>query len=177
MHATPATVTRDFMQQAWVVADLDKVMFAWVRRCGVGPFFVAEHVPMEQLVYRGSPVAVDCTIALAQSGRTQIELIVQHSHGPSIYRDLIPEGRSGFHHLAVLCKDYQHDLEQYQATGCAVAMTGVFVGMRFAYVDCCDALGCVIELIEDKPFIREHFEMIARAAKDWDGSSPIRPAF
>ena len=165
------------MQQAWVVEDLEKAMFAWTHNCGVGPFFVAEHVPMERLVYRGRPAAIDCTIALAQSGRTQIELIVQHCDGPSIYRDLIPKGRSGFHHLAVVCEEYERDLAHYQAAGSQVAMTGLFADMRFAYVDASAELGCVIELLEDKPVIREHFEMIARAAENWDGSNPVRPAF
>ncbi len=124
-----------------------------------------------------APAAIDCTIALAQSGRTQIELIVQHCDRPSIYRDLIPKGRSGFHHLAVVCGEYERDLAHYQAAGCALAMSGLFGDMRFAYVDASAALGCVIELLEDKPSIREHFAMIARAAEDWDGSDPIRPAF
>lgn len=169
--------TRDYMQQAWVVEDLERAMHAWTKTCGVGPFFVAEHVPMDRVIYRGRPVQVDCTIALAQAGRTQIELIVQHSAGPSIYRDRVPKGRSAFHHLAVLCDDYDRDLEHYRSAELAIAMSGVFGDMRFAYVDTSIPLGCVIELIEDKPSIREHFQMIAKAADGWDGSNPVRPAF
>ena len=37
--------------------------------------------------------------AFAQAGPMQIELIEQHTDGPSVYRDMFPAGTGGFHHL------------------------------------------------------------------------------
>ena len=37
--------------------------------------------------------------ALAQAGDMQIELIQPTGNSPSAYRDTVPMGRSGFHHI------------------------------------------------------------------------------
>jgi len=177
MTSPAAPLARDFMQQAWVVDDLESAMRAWIATCSVGPFFVLEHVPMTDLRYRGRPAELDCTIALAQAGRTQIELIVQHCDNASVYRDLVPKGSSGFHHMAVICDRYDLDLQHYLGAGFAIATSGSFGDTRFAYVDTCAVLGCAIELLEARESILDHFRMIADAAADWDGSDPIRPAF
>jgi hypothetical protein len=170
-------LARDFMQQAWVVDDLEASMRAWTATCSVGPFFVLEHVPMSDLRYRGKPAELDCTIALAQAGRTQIELIVQHCDNPSVYRDLVPKGRGGFHHMALICDHYDRDLKHYVDAGFAVATSGSFGDTRFAYLDTKAVLGCAIELLEARESILEHFRMIADAASGWDGRDPVRPAF
>lgn len=173
----PRRPTHDYMQQAWVVDDLEAAMAHWTRVCGVGPFFVAEHLPLTNLTYRGQAANLDFTIALAQAGRTQIELVAQHCDNRSIFRDLYPKGRCGFHHIAIVCEDYDHDLQHYQACGCPVISSGCFGDLRFAYVDASENAGCIIELLEDKRSIRDHFKMIADAALDWDGRDPVRPAF
>jgi Glyoxalase/Bleomycin resistance protein/Dioxygenase superfamily len=177
MRAAPLLMTRDYMQQAWVVQSLAVAMRHWTEVCGVGPFFVMEHVPMENLTYRGKPAKLDCSIAIAQAGRTQVELIEQHCDNPSIYRDLVPKGHSAFHHVAVICEDYDRDLAHCQSLGYAEGATGSFGDMRFAYIDTSRDLDCVIELLEDKASIRDHFKMIADAAVDWDGRDPVRPAY
>jgi hypothetical protein len=177
MRKIPLFATRDYLQQAWVVTDVNAAMRHWTEVCGVGPFFVIEHVPMENLTYRGKAAKLDCTIALAQAGRTQVELIEQHCDNPSIYRDLVPKGRSAFHHVAVICQDYDTELAHYQALGYALGATGSFGDMRFAYVDTSRDIGCVVELLEDKTSIRDHFKMIAEAAANWDGKDPVRPAY
>jgi hypothetical protein len=167
-------MSRDSLQNAWVVDDLQRAMDQWISLWGVGPFFVMEHVPMENLHYRGQPSKIDCTIGLAQSGRTQIELIQQNCDNPSVYRDYVPKGRSGFHHIAVITKDYDREIAAYRSKGLAVAMNGTFGDMRFAYVDAWREVGSVIELIEDRPSIRDYFAKVAAAAEGWDGSDPVR---
>jgi hypothetical protein len=177
MRRPPHRPTVDYLQNAWVVTDLEAAMRHWVETCGVGPFFVMEHVPMQDLRYRGRPATLDCTIALAQAGRTQVELIVQHCDSPSAYRDTVPRGRAAFHHVAVICADYDRDLAHYVARGHAVATDGRFGDMRFCYLDTQAELGCMLELLEDRPAIREHFRHIAEAAEGWDGREPVRPAY
>jgi len=173
----PLFMTRDCVQNAWVVDDLDSAMRQWTSLWGVGPFFLMEHVPMENLHYRGKPASIDCSIALAQSGRIQIELIQQNCDRPSIYRDYVPKGRRGFHHIAVIPKDYDREMAAYANRGIAVGMNGTFGDMRFAYLDAWREVGIVIELVEDRPSIREYFAKVAAAADGWDGSDAVRPAF
>ena len=174
---TPLFLARDFFQSAWVVNDIQAAMRHWTKTCGVGPFFLLEHVAMEDLTYRGKPATLDCSIAIAQAGPAQIELVEQHCQSPSVYRDLIPKGRSGFHHVAAFAKDYDLEVAEYRAQGLSVTTTGRSGTMRFCYVDASPTIGCVIELLEESTSLRAHFAHIAEACRDWDGRDPVRPAF
>ena len=51
-------------------------------------------------VYRGEPTEPVVSIAFANSGDLQVELIEQEDDAPSIYREFLDAGREGFHHLA-----------------------------------------------------------------------------
>jgi len=140
----PLFLGRDYFQNAWVVDDLQAAMRRWTKTCGIGPFFLLEHVAMQDVTYRGQPATVDCSIALAQAGRTQIELIEQHCDQPSVYRDLVPRGQTRFHHVATFAHDYDRELAEYRARGLRVTTTGRFGEMRFAYIDATPEIDCVI---------------------------------
>jgi len=170
-------VTNDYFQNAWVVDDLQAAMRRWIDTCGVGPFFVLEHVTMEDLTYRGRPAKLDFSIAIAQAGRMQIELVQQHCDNPSVYRDSVPKGQDAFHHVALFAQDFDRELAAYQDHGCEAVTTGRFGSMRVAYIDARHETQCVIELLEESQPVRDHFRMIAETAASWDGRDPIRPAF
>jgi Glyoxalase/Bleomycin resistance protein/Dioxygenase superfamily len=170
---------RRVIQNSWVVHDIDAAMDHWVRTAGVGPFFLVKDITIDDQCYRGKPAAqsLDVTFALAQAGDIQIELVAQHNDVPSAYRDTIPAGRSGFHHMALYSLDYDADLEDYRKAGAEVAFSGAFGGKRYCYVDTSASLGCMVELIEASSVQDEFFARIAAAAQGWDGSDAIRPAF
>ena len=176
MHSVSSR-NRKVIQASWVVDDVAAAALQWVRTTGIGPFFVFEHIPVEEPSYRGEAAAIDFSVAIAQAGELQIELVVQHDDGPSAYRDLIARGKSGFHHVALYSMDYDTDLESYVEQGYVAAVEGKFAGKRFAYIDTSDSIGCMVELIEDSPVQREFFARIAAAARDWDGRDPIRRGF
>jgi hypothetical protein len=171
------TRNRRVIQASWVVDDIERTALEWVRATGIGPFFLFSKIPVEEPTYRGTPTTIDFSVAIAQAGDLQIELVSQQSDGPSAYRDLIAKGRSGFHHVALYCHDYDADLRAYVERGFVPAVEGQFAGKRFCYVDTSAALGCMVELIEDSPVQVEFFARIAAAARDWDGQQPIRRAF
>ena len=84
-----------------VVRDIDKAMRHWVEVCGVGPWFYAEQLPMTEFRYKGKPYDIKVSIALANSGDVQLELIQQRNDVPSLYRDFLSaghEGMQGFGH-------------------------------------------------------------------------------
>ena len=186
MTATHSTATtpwrarnRKIIQNSWVVTDMDAAMRHWVETTGVGPFFVVKGVTLEDQRYRGKPAAksIEVTFALAQAGDIQIELVDQHNDVRSAYRDLIPAGQSGFHHMAIYSQEYDADLSDYTGAGFEVAFSGAFAGKRFCYVDTSKPIGYMIEIIEASDAQAGFFAKIADAAKNWDGSDPIRPAF
>lgn len=176
---TPGQVGPHLMQAAFIVDDVEAAAKAWIAATGIGPFFLVPHIELAEATYRGAPSeGIDFSVALAQSGGTQIELIQQHCDRPSAYRDTIAKGQTGFHHFCVYTADYDACRQRYVDQGFAVAIDGKFGAMRFCYVDTSPTLGCMIEIVEQDDAQTDAFTRIAEAAADWDGvTDPIRPLF
>lgn len=151
----------------------------WIGATGIGPFLKAPNIVLQEYDYRGRQLSgLEFSVALAQSGGVQIELIEQHGDAPSAYRDTIAAGTQGFHHLAIYTDDYDRVLGDYRDRGFAIAVDGTFGAMRFAYVDTSVAIGCMVEIIEEDPMQTDFFRRVAAATETWDGlTDPIRPAF
>jgi len=45
----------------------------WVEVCGVGPWFCAEQLPLDEFRYKDRPYDLKVSIALANSGDVQLE--------------------------------------------------------------------------------------------------------
>ena len=164
------------LQLAYVVNDVREAAARWTKTFGIGPFFVLERPEVANPVYRGAPGEVAFSAALAQAGDVHIELIEQHCDSPSCYRDLIPKGQEGFHHVAVIVEDYEKEVARYEALGFPVASSGEFGPLKFCYVDTSPVMNCMVEVLEDLPFIHNYFARIREAAEGWDGARPIRDA-
>jgi hypothetical protein len=132
----------------YVVPDLEAAMAQWAQVLGAGPFTRLPHVAVENGRYRGAPTEVDISVATAELGVIQLELIEQHDDVPSCYRDLFERGNGGLHHVAVRTTAYDDELARYERLGCARAFEGSYRGTRFVYVDTSPALGIMVELVE-----------------------------
>lgn len=159
----------DIVQNCWVVADIDAAIRGWVSM-GYGPFFTFE-MDVPDAIYRGQPVPLKSSIALAQAGGVQIELIQQLSTGPSAYRDVYGPGESGFHHVCTISDDFDAEVARLRERGIEIATE---------YDSCCYAdtrklLGCVLEVLPNSPLLHKLFKMVADAGRDWDGADPVRP--
>ena len=93
------------VQIAYAVSDIYKGIDKWISNFGAGPFFIAEHIPIKNVIYRGQPSELDITVAYGQWGEIMIELVQDNGEGPSIIRDLYPPQKSGLHHLAYFVND------------------------------------------------------------------------
>ena len=158
-------------QMSWVVTDLEAAARRWHAATGIGPFLINRHIKITDPMHRGKPRAVDFSTALAQAGEVQIELVQQHEDGPSCYRDTVPAGTEAMHHVAIMPDDYDAAVQSYLDQGFAVASSGLFGDVRFCYIDCSSATGCMMEIIEDSPGIRAFFGAVRRAAERWDGDA------
>lgn len=176
LAVSPGVPGKHLMQAAFMVEDLKAAALAWTKTTGIGPFFVVPHIQLAEFDYRGKPGSgLDFSVAIAQSGGVQIELIQQHCDSPSAYRDLIAKGTQGFHHFCVYTDDYDATRQRYIDQGFVSAIDGLFGDMRFCYIDTSPALGCMIEIVEEAAFESEFFVRIAEAARDWDGvTDPVR---
>jgi len=168
-------IDRKFVQSCFVVPDLEAGMHQWLATADVGPFIVMSHVVPENGLYRGKPAHLEMSCAFAQAGPMQIELIQQHSDDPSVYRDVYAAGEGGFHHLCYWADGTIDDeCEYFARRGVEAGYLASFGPLNFGYFDARAQLGCFIEVLEQEPGTVALFQSIADAAKDWDGSDPIR---
>ena len=92
-------------QCAYLVRDLDGAVAQWAA-LGVGPFLAMPRQAMQGYVHRGAPSDPELTLAFANSGDLQIELIVAHDEKPSPFTEALAAGVEGAHHLAWWVEDW-----------------------------------------------------------------------
>lgn len=165
----------EIRQNGYVVRDIEAAMKHWIDVLGVGPFFYIPVVRMETFFYRGEPSAPRVSIALANSGDLQIELIQQHDDQPSMYKDFVDAGREGLQHISSWEADLDAAIARIEAAGHSIAQSGAIEGgIRFVYFDTELHPGTVFEVSNLAGPLAALPEMVADAARDWDGSDPIR---
>ncbi|MDO8289101.1 MAG: VOC family protein [Parvibaculum sp.] len=165
-------------QNGYVVRDIHAAMDHWINVMGVGPWFYVDRVKTDYFIYHGEPSAMEMSVALANSGDLQIELIQQRNDAPSMYKDFLDAGHEGLQHMAYWTKDYQTVYDRALALGYKVGHEGQIGGAqgRFSYFETQAHPGTVIELSDISGAKGKLFEHIRKASIDWDGSDPIRIA-
>ena len=119
-------------QNGYVVRDLDRALWHWIDVMGVGPWFVFRKVELDWFRHRGAPSAPHLSIALANSGDLQLELIQQHDDAPTMYREFLDAGREGLQHVAFWSTDYQALFDRLLAEGYRLGHEGRSAARRAA---------------------------------------------
>lgn len=164
-------------QVGYVVKDIEKAMNHWIA-LGVGPWFYKEAVESTEFRYHGKPSQLPkLSIALANSGDTQIELIQQRDDAPTLYLDTLAKSGECAQHVAYWTHDHfdawcHHLLELGYVEGHSGRM-GATRG-RFAYFLHAGFASAMVEISESTGGKGEYFESIRQAALTWDGRDPIR---
>ena len=166
----------EIRQAGYVVENIEAAMDYWSRVLGIGPWFYNPRVPIVNYTYHGEPYEVHNSVALANSGPLQMELIQTRNDAPSMYRDFLKAGRTGLQHVAYWTENYDADLARLLAQGFKPAMSGeVGEKGRFIYFDTEYHPGTVIELSEVAGPKGKLFKLIREASIGWDGTDPVRP--
>ena len=87
-------------QNGYVVRDIEAAMKHWIDVLQVGPWFYIDRVQTDWFRHRGQDSTAELSIALANSGDLQIELIQQRNDAPSMYKEFLDSGREGLQHVA-----------------------------------------------------------------------------
>ena len=163
-------------QNGYVVRDVRAAMKHWVEVLGVGPWFYFDRVKVDWFRHRGAPSDLEVSIALANSGDLQIELIQQRNDAPSMYREFLAAGREGLQHVAYWTKDYQALYDRALSLGYTVGHEGQIGGEqgRFVYFDTELHPGTVLELSDISGPKGAFFDLVRQAALAWDGADAIR---
>ena len=168
----------EMRQVGIVVHDIETAMRHWVEVCGVGPWFYTDKLAITEVSYRGQGHdGVHMSIALANSGEVQLELIQQRCKTPTMYRDFLAAGREGMQHWSSWPVDYDTILERTLPKGYTIGQQGDSVRGRFVYLWQEGHPGTVIEMAHMTDARRRIFDGIRQAAVGWDGSDPIRRAW
>jgi hypothetical protein len=165
-------------QVGYVVKDIEAAMNYWVKAVGVGPWFYRKVVDTTEFNYYGKPSKFqELSIAVANSGDLQIELIQQHNDAPSLYLDTLAKNGEVAQHIAYWTLDeFDAYCAQLKATGHIEGHSGR-MGQRgrfayFVHPDCPSALVEVSELQGGKA---EHFEKVKKAALQFNGEGGVIP--
>ena len=165
----------EMRQVGIVVRDIEVAMQHWVTVCGVGPWFYADKLPVTAFSYRDKVYDdLHISVALANSGDIQLELIQQRCDTPSMYRDFLGAGHEGMQHWSSWPDDYDVRLEHALSNGYSVGQSGDSPRGRFVYLWNEGHPGTVIEMAHMTAARRAIFNAIRNAAVGWDGSNPIR---
>lgn len=164
-------------QVGYVVRDLEEAMAHWVR-LGVGPWFYIAEVDTTEFRYFGkTSTPPRLSIALANSGDLQIELIQQRDDAPSLYRDSLERNGEIAQHIAYWTPDrYDEIVQTLQARGYVEGhggRMGAATG-RFGYFVHPDFPSGMFEISEMTGGKAEYFAAVRQAAAGWDGTDPIR---
>jgi hypothetical protein len=165
----------EIIQNGYVVRDIQAAMRHWIEVLGVGPWFYIERVPCTDFQYKGQPSPVDASIALANSGALQVELIQQRNEAPSLYRDFLKAGHEGLQHIGYGTHNFEADLHRILQAGYTIGHAGTVAGRGpFVYLLTEGHPGTVVELLDMAGERARIFARIAEAARHWDGTDPIR---
>ena len=107
-----------------VVRDIERAMRHWVEICGIGPWFYAERLPLTEFRYKGRVYDIDMSVALANSGDVQLELIQQRCGSPSLYRDFLAAGHEGMQHWSSWPVNYHEIRQRALASGWQIGQEG-----------------------------------------------------
>lgn len=162
-------------QIGYVVEDIHASIDQWVRH-GVGPWFYIDNVVTDFFRYRGCDSDMEMSVAIANSGDIQIELIQPRNDAPSAYKDFLDSGRQGAQHIAYWSTNYQELYDAALAAGYTVAQEGSIGGEqgRFAYLDTEFDQGTMIEISDISGPKGQMFAYVRDVAANWDGTDPVR---
>lgn len=164
-------------QVGYVVRDIERAMAHWVA-LGVGPWFYKACIETTEFRYMGRDSALpQLSIALANSGDLQLELIQPRDDAPSLYRDTLARNGEVAQHTAYWTADRfdahcAHLLSLGYVEGHAGRM-GANRG-RFAYFTHPGLPSAMLEISESTGGKAEYFAQIREASIGWDGRDPIR---
>ncbi len=164
------------IQVAYTVADIDAGMRHYSELLRIGPWFLVGPFVPAKGIYRGHPTGMSLSIAVAFAGEVMIELIAQHDDEPSVYQETLrARGAHGFHHWAIGARDFDATVAGYKARGYAEVFSDISPrGVRIVYLDTCADVPGMLEIIEMTAGVEAQYQMMYRAAKDWDGTHTVQ---
>lgn len=171
-------VDSKIVQLGFVVTDLYAAAMEWTRRFGIGPWFYWEHLGDRGYRFRGQPGAPDVSTAMADWNGLQIQLVQQHDDSPSPHTEWLAAhgGAPGLNHIAVAVPDFEAERERRRREGdLPVSEAGTPVNNVFHHWGDWNLPALEMSERAAPSKVEKLYEVVAGAARDWDGTDPWRP--
>ncbi|CAN7629574.1 VOC family protein [Phenylobacterium sp. LjRoot219] len=169
-----SSVFGDVRQIGLMSRDIDRSMRYFVEAWGMGPWFVLRNMKASML-YKGQPRELEVSIAMANCGDLQFEIVEQHNDAPSLYQDALKQTPElHVQHVAVWTEDVDGVEKAAHAKGWSSVFEPLSGPGRSVFVIHPSEPKVCIEISDRDPFKERVREAIKQIAADWDGSSPIR---
>jgi len=142
--------TTTVTQVAIVVRDIEAKARAWAHVLGLPmpAVIVTDPVELAHTEYQGQPSPARAKLAFFQVGQVSLELI-EPIGGPSTWQEHLEAHGESLHHIAFQIQGMQDKLAYLDANDIPLVQRGEYKGGRYAYADGTQALGTVLELLED----------------------------
>lgn len=163
------------IQTAFITDNIERSMTEMTALLNIGPWFLFENFQLGDLNFRGEPADFEVTLALANSGHMQFELIMPLDDKPSPYREAQLHSGWGFHHFGLAATDFEAACLDFAARGYEKVLSAtVAIGARAAYFDTRHPLFGMVELIEMRPEVEALWTLVRHTSVGWDGADPVR---
>jgi hypothetical protein len=159
----------------FIVADIASAVEHWSMLMGAGPFFLLEHIKFDFAEYDKAPCTLDSSSAFGQCGSIAIELQQIHAVTPDALGTRMQFGGSGvLNHVGYVGRSIEAESARLSAMGFPLFFRAGAGEMEARFHDTAAALGYAIEIHRRCDFIENFFIELARSAREWDGSQPLR---
>jgi catechol 2,3-dioxygenase-like lactoylglutathione lyase family enzyme len=150
MASDPVLNSNVVVQVGIVVRDIDRAREVFARILGtpVPEVIVTSGYDQAHTVYRGQSTEARAKLAFFHTGQCAIELI-EPIDGPSTWREQLENHGNSIHHIAFQIQGMERTLEALRSLGGETVQRGDYTGGRYAYVDATEAVGAVLELLEN----------------------------
>jgi Glyoxalase/Bleomycin resistance protein/Dioxygenase superfamily len=164
-------------QVAYLVGDLWSAAQDHVALYGSGPFFVLEDL-VQDVVCNGRQISLRHSSAFGQWGGQMVEFIQPETVVDPFLRELFPRpaAEASLHHIALLVDDLDQTLEHFASAGQKEVLRSPIPGTSATavWIDTRGRYGHLTEVYESVPEMISFYDMIAKAAIDFEGIDPVR---
>jgi hypothetical protein len=158
----------------YVVEDLHRDLPRFSAVTGAGPFYAMEHIPFDEVSYRGDPAIYDHSSAFGRWGPILVELTQVHEAQPAALRDSLVSPGEGVGHVGWLVDSLEDEVSRLKAAGLTPFHTGRTGPASAVWFDGGKLFGHPIEVLQRRDELLRFYSMVREAAVGWDGSEPLR---
>jgi hypothetical protein len=172
---TSRLLSRPIHHFGFHVPDLRAAIETWVTVYGAGPFYLLEHVALDECTSEGAPAKWDHSAGFTRSGVVPVELQQVHDLQPEeLLRPLAADGRSAINHVGIAVDDPAAESGRLESLGFALRLYARIGEIEFFWHDATEAFGYAIEVIAAGPGFDGFWDTVSTGARNWDGRDPIR---